>query len=226
MFTNVAIVSQPGPELQVLRAHLRNPMRFTVREFLSLDDVNHGLKSYPFDVLLMRLAAFDTPHVSMVLKVRTRFPNAGLITVSPIIHPSARYQMRDFVRHKLLQEPTELDDLAGVVEKLAGGDLSTPRQHSRVKREGECELVDTTKGVRIKGKFLDFAQMGARLMVNPRAPLKRNSRFQLHYQSTSEPNRMHRIEVAVMWAEMASGMVGTIMNGPQQIVGLRFIAAL
>jgi hypothetical protein len=226
LFTTVAIVSQKGPELNQIRNHLRNPARFTLREFHSLDQVNHGLTAYPFDVLLMRLNSFDVHHVTMIKKVQLRFPNIGLITVSPLIQPVARYEVKGVPRHKLLLEPMELEDLPNVVEKLARGDQSASRLHSRVMRKGECELVDADTGERTKAQFMDFAQMGARLHVQPRIPFKRNARIQLHYRSTSEPSRIHKIQSNIVWAEMASGMMGTIIHGPQQTVGLRFVAAL
>jgi hypothetical protein len=197
-----------------------------LREFHSLDEVNHGLTAFPFDVLLMRLNVFDVQSVTMIKKVQLCFPNVGLITVSPQIQPVARYEAKCVPRHKLLLEPREMDDLANVVEKLARGDKSASRLHSRVTRQGDCELVDVEKGERIRAQFVDFAQMGARLSVNPRVPLRRNARIQLHYRSSAEPTKIHRIESNIVWAEMSSGMMGTIMNGPQQTVGLRFIAAL
>lgn len=226
MFTNIAVVAQAGMELQHIRSKLRNPVKYTVREFLTLDDVNHGLKNFPFDILLLRIPMFDAPQVNIVLKSRLHFPSVGLITISPDIRPSARYQVREVAKHKLLLEPMEVEDLAQVVEKLARGEAAPTRMHPRVHRNGECELVDPDKGSRLKCKFVDFAQMGARLLLQPRVPLRKNARYQLHYRSSSEPNHVHRIETSIVWAEIQSGMVGTIMRGPQQMVGLRFLATL
>ncbi len=226
MFTSIAIVSQPGLEVDEIREQLRNPVRFKVREFFSLDEVNQGLKQFPFDILLMRVKVFTPQHVQMISRVRAAFPSAGLITMSPEIDPSAKYQTKTIQRHKLLHEALELNDLQLIVEKLAKGETSAARLHPRVRREGECELFDAEKGTRFKARFLDFAQMGARLLVNPKTPLKKNMRLQLHYRSTSEPTRIHRIESSIVWAEINSGMVGTIVNGPQQVIGMRFIAAL
>ena len=226
MFISVAIVSQSGAGLQAIRHCLKNPVAFTVREFLSIHEINQGLKLHPFDVLLMRVPQFELPHVKMVLKVRILFPRAGLITISSEINPSAQYQVKDVFRHKLLRESIELEDLTSVVSKLARGEESSNRQHPRVTRGGECELFDRENNIRLKGRFLDFAQMGTRILVNPRTPIKRGSKYELHYKSTTEQGRMHRIQSNVVWAELNSGMVGTILNGPQQIIGLRFIAAL
>jgi DNA-binding NarL/FixJ family response regulator len=226
VFTSVAIVSQSGEELQAIRQCLKNPVAFTVREFLSIADVNQGLKLHQFDVLIMRVPRFEIPHVKMVFKVRSLFPKAGLITVTSEINPNAQFQVKDVCRHKLLREPIEIEDLPSVVAKLARGEESLNRQHPRVTRGGECELYDRENNVRLKARFVDFAQMGTRLLVHPRTPLKRGSKYELHYKSTTEQGRLHRIQSNVVWAEVSSGMVGTIFNGPQQMIGLRFIAAL
>ncbi len=226
MFTNIAMVSQAGPELLEIRKLLRNPVLYTVREFLSLDDVNQGLLNYPFDVLLMRLGRFETAHVNLVLKVRQRFPNVALVTLSPEVRPEARYHLKDVSRHKLLLEPLEMFDLPQVIEKLVNGASSPTRLHPRVQRDGECELVDMEKGEKIPARFLDFAQLGAKLSVQPRTPLRKNTLYQLHYPSTTEPGRIQKIASKVVWAQVSSGMVGTIMKGPQQTLGLRFIAAV
>lgn len=226
MFTNIAIVSQPGTELQAIRSYLRNPVKYTLREFLSLEDINKGLKNYPFDILLMRLNRFDSAQVSLVLKVRSRFPHVGLITISPDIQPPARFQTKDIIGHKLLHEPAELDDLPKVIDKIMRGDRAPSRMHPRVVRRGECELVDVERKTRLQARFIDFAQMGARLSLQTRNPLRANTYCQLHYRSTTEPSRIHKIESKIIWSEVSSGMVGTIINGPEQTLGVRFIAAV
>jgi hypothetical protein len=226
LFTNIAIVAQKSSEVQTLRGHLRNPMRHTVREFLSIDEVKQGLGSFPFDVLIMRLDSFERQHVKMIQKARACFHYASLITVSSFIDPTARFEVKEIPRHRLLLEPMELEDLSKVIEKFMRKEPSAARLHPRVLRDGACELVNPERGERIAAKFVDFAQMGTRVLVNPRVPLKRNGRYELHYRSTTEPNHMHKIATNVIWAEISSGMMGTIMRGPQQLVGLRFIATL
>jgi hypothetical protein len=199
---------------------------YTVREFLSLDDVNQGLLSYPFDVLLMRLGRFENVHVNLVHRVRARFPDAAVVTLSLEVRPEARYQIKDLPRHKLLLEPVEMLDLPKVVEKLVRGEITPTRLHPRVPRAGECELVDMEKGERISAKFLDFAQLGAKLSALSRCPLRKNAIYQLHYPSTTEPGKTQKIVSKIVWAQVSSGMVGTIMKGPRQTLGLRFIAAI
>ncbi len=226
MFTNIAILASQLSETQLIRSYFRNPVRYSVREFLSLADINSGLKSYPFDVLIMHLPSFELRNVAMIKKVRVYFPFAGLITVSPNIDPSVRFELKDIERHRLLLEPMELEDIALIAEKFVRRETSAARLHPRVTRTGDCELVNVERGERIQAKFLDFAQMGTRVLVTPKVPLKRNAKYELHYRSTTEPSRIHRIASNVMWAEISSGMMGTIMHGPEQQVGLRFIAAI
>jgi hypothetical protein len=226
VFTRVAIVAQDEPELQSIRNQLRNPVRFSVKEFLTLDDVNEGLASFPSEVLVMRVSSFETKQVPMLMKVRMRFPNKGLITVAPYIDPSARYQVREMPKHKLIHEPTEIADLAQIIDLLAKGETTQHRMHARVKRDGEAELVDVKRGIKHRARFMDFAQMGARMLVNVTEPIRANSRIQLHYRSTTEPGRIHKIESQVVWEQFTSGIVDTLVHGPQQMLGLRFIASL
>ena len=226
MFTRVAIVAQDEPELQSIRSQLRNPVRFSVKEFLTLDGVNEGLALFPSEVLVIRVSSFETKQVPMLMKVRMRFPDKGLITIAPYIDPSARYQVREMAKHKFIHEPTEITDLAQIIDLLAKGETTQTRMHARVKRAGEAELVDVKRGIKYRAKFMDFAQMGARLLVNVTEPIRANSRIQLHYHSTTEPGRIHKIEAQVIWQQLASGLVETLVHGPQQMLGLRFIASL
>lgn len=230
LISKIAIVAPPGPELSAIRSQLMNPSRFFIREFLSLDEVNMGLRAFRFDILVIRLPVFDTPQVATLLKLRGVFPKAAIVTICPQIQPGARYQIRDLVRHKLLHEGTELQDLERVVDKFTRGETNSTRLHPRVRREDNCELVDPVSGARYRGHFIDFAQMGARVIINSGKSLRRNTKVELHYWSTTERGRLQRIESNVVWSEMCgnglSGFIDTILHGPVQEVGLRFIAAL
>ena len=197
-----------------------------MREFLSLDEVNSGLAIFPFHVLLMRLPCVETDQVSSILRVRERFPAAGLVTVANEIEPSARFQMREIKGHRLIDEPVELDDLAPIVEKLVKGENGHPRLHPRISREGDAEVLDVRTHTMAGAKFVDFAQMGARILVQTPTPLTRMQRIQVHYNSSSDPGRKHRIEALVVWEKVTSGIFRTVVSGPQQMVGVRFIAAL
>jgi hypothetical protein len=225
LFTRIAIVAQAGPELEAIRQQFRNPMRYTMKEFLNSGDLS-GLGDFKFDVLLMRLNQFGSSNVPMLMRARARFPEASLVTISPKIDPATRFQVRDIIKHKLILEPTETADLVNVVDKLARGDVSSLRMHPRTKREDEAEVTDSKTGQKFKAKFLDFAQMGARLKIAAKKPLQPNARVQLSYQSTTDPNKVHRIESQVIWQYVANGIVDTVFGNSEIVVGVRFIAAL
>jgi DNA-binding NarL/FixJ family response regulator len=225
LFRKIALVAQPGLELASIREMLKNPLRYAVREFLSMDEIKGGLGQYQFDILMLRLKYFDARHLPLLAKTRSAFPRVGLITLASEIDPGARYQVRSLAGHKLLHEPMEIQDLHQVIDKISKGDAQAIRLHPRVRREGMAELVDMKHGYRHPAKFLDFAQMGARLSVSARVPLEKNRCYQLHYPSSVDTSRIHKIETKVIWEKVTSGL-GTIVSGPEQEVGLRFIAAL
>lgn len=226
---NIAVIAPVEPESQELaaiRSRLKNPLRYRVREFLTMAAINEGLGSFPFDVLILWLPKFRLESVALVKKLRLYFPSSSVVIVSPEIDPGARFQIRQTGRLKIISEETELNDLQKVVEVLVAGSAGPIRLHPRVPREGLCKLVDATTGEVISSEFVDFAQMGAQLVLNPRVPLRKGARIQVHYPSMSEPGRTNRIESVVVWTQMKSGMVGTLMNGPTQAIGIRFIAAV
>jgi hypothetical protein len=223
--TKIALISQPGPEQHSIKSLLRNPLRYQVREFLSLDSVARELGTFEFEVLLMRVPVFAQNHVVMAERVRRRFPLTALITSAAQIEPGARYQARLIANHKLIYEPTELKDLPEIIDKMKKGEPSSLRLHPRTQRDGAADVVDD-HGRRWQARFLDIAQMGARVVVRTRERIKRNSRVQLHFPSTSEPGRTNRVEALVVWENITGGMVNTIVNGPVQTLGLRFIASL
>lgn len=221
----IALISQPGTDLRSIHHQFRNPARFVLREYHSLAEIDQHLRSFPFEILIIRVPVFVSSHVQMLVKVRGCFPEAGLITCSPDIDPSARFHVRQIQGHKLIQEPLETSDIERVVEKFIRGEKTALRLHPRTPRRDEVEVVDSG-GDRAKARFLDFAQMGARVLVQTRQLMPKNTRVQLHYRSTSEPGRVHRIESVVVWEDVTGGMIDFLIRGPQRIVGLRFIAAL
>lgn len=226
MLVKVAIVAQAQPELEAIRYELRNPIRFATREFLSLDEVAVGLKDFAFEVLVLRIGRFSVANVPMLVKIRAYFPQASILLIASEIEPSARFQCRAMPNIKLVHEGAELQDLASMVEKFSRGEDHPGRQHARVRRNTTAEIFDAKTKRKVPAKFLDFAQMGARVQMNTREPLKRNDRIQLHYESATEPGKLHRIEAVVVWQQITSGMVGTIVKGPEQTVGIRFLASL
>lgn len=226
MSTRIVLISQPGPELSAIHQLLRNPVQYSIREILSMDHINQGLSDAVFDILLMRIPVFVDRHVGMLGRIRVRFPNAGLITSAGRIESSARFLAKSIRRHKLIQESDELNDLPGIIENLKRGSHSSLRMHPRRPQAGEAEVLDSASGQLMRAQFLDFAQMGARLSVRSRVRIHKNSRIQVRYRSSLDPNRVHRIESLVVWEEMAGTLVSSIANGPQQILGVRFIAAV
>lgn len=226
MLTRIALISQPDPALRDVRSLLRNPMKYAVREFCSMEEINQGLKEFPFEVLLMRLSLFTLDHVQIVEKARARFPDVSLITSVGKIDPSARFQVKKVNRHKLISERSELKDLPRIIDVLRQGDMSSLRLHPRSERIGNAEIIDAESGMRLKAKFVDFAQMGARLLVHSKERLKKNSRIQLQYHSSVEAGKIQKIESLIVWETYSGGLVESIVNGPQQMLGLRFIAAL
>lgn len=227
----IAIVAQAGPELQKLRIVVHNPARFMVREFLSLQEVSHGLSEFAFEILLIRIPVFALDHVQMLEKIRSVDPAAGLITITAEIEPQARYRAQRVSRHKLISEGMEFEDLPKIIElmKIELRNKSEPsplRQHPRTRRDGEVDVVDEVSGLRWQGRFLDCAQMGARLVIHTRTRILKHTHLRLSYRSSSDPRRMHHIVSKVVWEGMTGGMMESIVRGPQQVLGLRFIAAL
>lgn len=209
--TRIAIVSAPGSDLEKIRAAFRNPMKFTVREFLSMESVVHDLISFPMEVLVMRLPRFSNRHLAVALKARRRFHQASVLMIAKDVEPAVRAKAAALEKFRLLQEPHEVGDLAGVVGKLVRNDVSALRLHPRARREGSIQIVDS-RGVIHHGQFCDFGQMGARVTVPSLKKFEPRESVQLIYGSLSEVGKRHRIEAKVVWSN-------------PQFAGLRFIAA-
>ncbi|MDX9731567.1 MAG: hypothetical protein RBT63_07335 [Bdellovibrionales bacterium] len=220
----IAIVSPQGPDLEKIRSAFRNPVKFTVREFHSMEAVTHGLVSFPMEILIMRVPMFQDRHVVMAQKALRRFHAASVVVLAKDVEPSARMQASRLEKFKLLQEPLEISDLTAIAEKLRRGDSSAHRLHPRARRGESVQLIDQ-KGQVHKGQFLDFAQMGARLLIPSLHKLNPRESVQLVYGSTSEPGRQHRIEAKIVWSSFGGGIVDQFMGVKQQTAGIRFIAA-
>lgn len=223
MLVRIALVSAPGADLERIRSAFRNPVRFTLREFLSMESVVHGLVSFPMDVLLMRLPTFNEKHLAVVQKALRRFQKASVVVLAKEVSPEARLQSTGLERFKLLQEPLEVQDLPLIIEKMSRGDQSPHRLHPRARREGLVQVIDR-KGVVHRGQFLDFAQMGARLSVPSITKFSPRDSVQIVYGSTSEPGKFHKIEAKIVWSTFNGGFVDQFMGVKQQMAGVRFIA--
>ncbi len=223
MLVRIALVSAPGAEVERVRSAFRNPMRFTVREFLSMESVIHGLVSFPMDVLLMRLPVFNEKHLLVAQKALRRFHQASVVVLAKDVSPAARLQSIGLARFKILQEPLEVQDLPLIIEKMSRGDQSAHRLHPRARREGSVQVIDRN-GVIHRGQFMDFAQMGARLSVPSMTKFSPRDSVQIVYGSTAEPGKFHKIEAKIVWSTFNGGFVDQFMGVKQQMAGVRFIA--
>ena len=196
-------------------------MKYTIREFLSMESVLKDLGQFPMETLLMRLPRFEERQVQIARAARARFEHAQLVILSPIILPAARASVCELDRFRLLEEPTEIGDLAAVVDGKAD---SKARLHPRVHRGDRVQLIDQN-GMIHRGQFLDFAQMGARVSFESMARLKPKESIQVVYTSSTDTAKINRLEAKIVWSNLTGGIVDQFMAVKQQMVGLRFIAS-
>ncbi len=232
MLTRLALIAPPGSSQQKIRTHLSRPLAYVVRDFQSLDEVHKGLARFPFEVLIARLPTFQQMHVSTIERLSSLFPQAGLITISPKIDADARYAIRSIKRHSLVDEELELNDLDCIIAKAADPrDRSVARMHPRAKRRDEALVVINDEmydeDFFHEARFLDFARMGARLVV-PQASahkLSVKSRVELRYRSSEDIQKVHRLEARVVWMKKTSPLE-SVLAGSKVTIGLRFVAEL
>jgi hypothetical protein len=232
MLTRVAFIAPPGLSQQKLRTHLSRPLAYVVRDFQSLDEVSQGLARFPFEVLISRLPSFQQMHVSTIERLSALFPHAGLITISPKIDSEARFAIRSLKRHSLVDEALELNDLDRIIAKAADPrDRSVARMHPRAKRQDDAVLVINDEmydeDFFHEARFLDFARMGARLVV-PQSSVSKlmvKSRVELRYRSTEDLQKVHRLEARVVWMKKTSPLE-SVLAGARVTLGLRFVAEL
>ncbi len=221
----LALITQQDSGLQGIRRQLFDPSLYIVREVLSLQEIQEQLKDFRFGILLMRIPFFSATHVQMLAKVHSAFPHAGMIASCLEIDPMARFQSRNIPSFKILAEPQEVQDLPKIIDKLKRKEVSGLRQHIRNRRDGEADIIDS-RGVRLSARFVNFAQMGARLTVRSKELLQKGDRIQLQYRSSLNPNKIHLIEAQITWQQIGGKMMDAIVSGPLQTVGIRFIGML
>ena len=226
MFVNIAVVAPPGPALDLIRSGLRNPILHTVREFLCLEEVNQSLSGFSFDILIARYPQVDERSASSLQALHARFHRRALVVVSPQISPEIRYQFREMSKLIFVHEKFEVHDLPRIVEVVSKGSIHPARLHVRSSRQEAAKLLNSENGQKVSARLIDLAQMGARVLVPTPVNIQKNRRVQLQYPSRSEPGKIHRIEAKVVWVEVSAGLMSTFMTGPEQQLGLRFIAAL
>lgn len=229
MLIRIALVAPLGEAQQRLRARLSQPLSYVVREFQSLDEVQSGLAQFSFQILVVRLPTFQVGHQLMVTKLRSCYPTASLVTISPSIAPQARYAVKGLANHALLDEELELGDLDDVIHKLCKPTLNLEfaRLHPRVRRDGVAFLVVRTGhgDIRLPAKFVDFARMGAKLKLEGEIPHELflpKAKVELHYRSSEDAERVHRLESRVAWASRTDAL----FKKTKAEIGLRFVAEL
>ncbi len=234
MLTKLALIGPPGNSQQRLRTAVSRPLIYNVREFQSLVDIQQGLSQFPFDVLIARLPSFRMDHVLTIQKMQKAFPQAGLITISRSIDSQARFAIRSLVKHVLVDEELEfsdLDQLIVKVQKVRDRSVSTARMHPRARREDEAVLITTDEIYREDFfhdiQFVDFARMGAKVVLNSARDLKlqAKSRVELRYQSSEDRKKVHRLEARVIWIKK-TGSLESLLAGAKTTIGLRFVAEL
>ncbi|MES2963584.1 MAG: PilZ domain-containing protein [Bdellovibrionota bacterium] len=221
---NIALVAPRGFTTHCLRGLLSNPIQYSVREYYTMEAVNAGLSSDPFDVLVTRFPRFTKTQVQAVLKLRALFPLQALVSLAPEVDPGARFEVRNLQGHKVLDEIAEQDDLVATIDSVSMTSTSKQRLHPRVRRQGQAEVSEPTGLWRMEASFLDFAQMGARLTLNAGEDIKPKTHVQIAYRSSSDPGRIHRIECLVMWVEGST--LTKWIHGARREIGVRFIAAV
>ena len=234
MLTRLALIAPPGKSQQSLRARLSRPLIYNVHEFHSLAELQQRLLHFPFNVLVIRLRSFALAQAAMVQRIQNAFPGVGLITVSPDIRPDARYAVRSLVRHALVDEELELDDLDQLiskVQKTRERAEPTARMHPRTRRHDELVIITrddvSETETFLDARFLDFATMGAKVVLNSNddSNLAVKTRIEVRYQSSEDRKRVHRLEARVVWIKK-TGAIDSLFGGPKTTLGLRFVAAL
>jgi DNA-binding NtrC family response regulator len=233
--TQIALISRSTPDLSSWCAAIQEQNSdVNIRVFLTLDSVSREINRFKFDIFLIRVPYFTINHTAVLKKIHQTFPNISIITIATEINPSAQFQIRTLNYHKLLLEPNEMGDLSSVIQLMKNEQQRQTDQiknecslrlHPRLGREGEVEIIDHS-GRRISAKFIDIAQMGARVVIQTRDIIHRTTRVRVEYPSLSEPGKVHRIESVVIWNKISGGLVDSVLHGPSQTLGLRFIAAL
>jgi len=224
MLTRIALVSRPDRDLEWIRSEFRNPVRFTYREFLSMQEVLHGLIDFPMDLMLLRLPQFREAHLPMLHRLRGKFQKVSVIVMAGEAEPRARAMLTGLERLSFLADPEERRDLSAMIERWQRGQPVGLRQHARIKREGEVILTDRL-GKPYRARFLDFAQMGARVVVESLRSFDHREALKVDYASTQgDPGRRQVLEARVVWSKDSAGFVDSLRGVRSRTLGLRFVA--
>lgn len=220
----VAIVGKPSEGLTLIHHRLETQSIFRVRSFVSLDAVQDGFAEKDFHCIIIHVPVLRESDARWIEKLRSRFAQLAIVIVAQRIEPKVRFYLRTVERFRIIDEEYEIEDLNEVLVKLSGNDVGLLRLHTRARRAGWAELVDPDGKVKFKAQFIDFAQMGARLLVHTEE-ISPKSKWILRYSSSVEVGRVQSLHCFVVWQTNAPRTWEQLLSRPQRVVGLRFIAA-
>jgi hypothetical protein len=221
-----AIISPDGWGLDSIRAHLRSKALAVDCEFHSLLEISENLRPGMFDLLVLRFDKLSRQTLNQIQRLRLLERRAGLVTVASQIESALRFEARSLERHILLEEPSELKDLASslhvLFEKsdslLIGSRRARARLHARVQRAEELTVYQSDGADKKSGYFIDFAQMGARVVLEGKHRFQERDPITVEYRSSTDRSRIHRIHSKIAWVRESGA------NHTQ--LGVRFIASL
>lgn len=200
-----------------------------VATFFSLTEINQRFQEQNFDILVFQLSSFDGNRLEWLQRVRARFAKLAVVVIAKEVEPNVRFVAHSVPRVRLLEWDYESRDLSQVIAKLMSSEKSqdptAARMHARTERQGWAELSDLDGKIRVKAKFLDFAQMGARVLVDGDS-IEPKSKWVLRYPSSTDPGKIQSLYCYVVWqSESPAGLIDSLFKPKQQVLGLRFVAA-
>jgi hypothetical protein len=213
----VALISPEGWGLGPVRDQLARAGIFPSREFHKLEEISQALRADEFDLLVIRIETFSRPMLNAIERLRSLEKNCGILTVVSSIEPAVRFEARNLPRHIVLELPKENKDIVASVEALASRSRSRARLHPRVQRAEELTISTAEKSVKVSGYFVDFAQMGAKLVLDGKSDFKENQSVIVEYRSSSDRTRVHKIHSKIAWVKEC--------RSEHTLMGVRFIAS-
>ncbi|HVK61666.1 MAG TPA: PilZ domain-containing protein [Bdellovibrionales bacterium] len=213
----VAVIAPDGWGLQGIRENLLQSGVRRYQEFHHLADIASGLKVGAFELLILRIENFSRSSIVQVERLRLIEKEAALISIASHIEPSIRFDARHIAKHILLDERVELRDLSAAIETSLAQSRSRARLHPRVSRADQISVARADGSAKSCGYFVDYAQMGARVVLDGRPQLAVNQSITVEYRSSSDRSRSHRIHSKVAWIRECA---------EHTLMGVRFIASL
>ncbi|MES2855449.1 MAG: hypothetical protein V4692_06290 [Bdellovibrionota bacterium] len=213
----IGLIAPGGFELRSIREQLARADMRAAREFHHLDEIGRHLKAGDFSLLILRFEQFTRNTIQQLLRLRSIEKDAGFITVVSKVEASLRFEARSLTRHILLEDPLEMKDVASSVEVLTSTYRSKGRMHPRSPRAEELAIYPGEGNFKNTGYFVDFAQMGARLVIDGKSGFTENQIVTVEYRSSTDRSRVHRIHSKVAWVRAC--------KSNHTLLGIRFIAS-